>query len=85
MFHFGSVLVFERTVEKVPTDECIYKFSHDLLRLTLRLSLPQNASIRGSSPPSSGVVGPSSGELGPLLRSSGALVQLEGGEETMGL
>lgn len=57
----------------------------NLLRLTLLLSLPQNASACGSSPPSSGVVGPSSGELGPLLRSSGALVQLGGGEEIIGL
>lgn len=43
----------------------------------LRLSFPQKASRRGSSPlTSSPAVGLSSGELGPRLRSSGALVQM---------
>lgn len=48
----------------------------------LRLSFPQKASRRGSSPlTSSPAAGLSSGELGPRLRSSGALVQEGGGEE----
>lgn len=43
----------------------------------LRLSFPQKASRRGSSPlTSSPAAGLSSGELGPRLRSSGALVQM---------
>lgn len=49
----------------------------------LRLSFPQKASMRGSSPlTSSPADGLSSGELGPLLRSSGALVEAGGGEDT---
>lgn len=48
----------------------------------LRLSFPQKASRRGSSPlTSSPADGLSSGELGPRLKSSGALVQEGGGEE----
>lgn len=48
----------------------------------LRLSFPQKASRRGSSPlTSSPAAGLSSGELGPRLRSSGALVQTGGGED----
>lgn len=48
----------------------------------LRLSFPQKASRRGSSPlTSSPAAGLSSGELGPRLRSSGALVQMGGGED----
>lgn len=49
----------------------------------LRLSFPQKASRRGSSPlTSSPAAGLSSGELGPRLRSSGALVQMGAGEDT---
>lgn len=49
----------------------------------LRLSFPQKASMRGSSPlASSPAAGLSSGELGPRLRSSGALVETGGGEDT---
>lgn len=48
----------------------------------LRLSFPQKASRRGSSPlTSSPATGLSSGELGPRLKSRGALVQEGGGEE----
>jgi len=48
----------------------------------LRLSFPQKASKRGSSPlTSSPAAGLSSGELGPRLRSSGAL-EVGGGEDT---
>lgn len=50
----------------------------------LRLSFPQKASRRGSSPlMSSPVAGLSSGELGPRLKSRGALVQEGGGEEQL--
>lgn len=52
-------------------------------RRILRRSFPQNASKRGMS--SSGVEGLSSGEPGPRLRSSGALVQVWGGEDRTGL
>lgn len=49
----------------------------------LRLSFPQKASMRGGSPlASSPAAGLSSGELGPRLRSSGALVETGGGEDT---
>lgn len=49
----------------------------------LRLSFPQKASRRGSSPlTSSAAAGLSSGELGPRLRSSGALVQMGVSEDT---
>lgn len=49
----------------------------------LRLSFPQKASMRGSSPlMSSPAAGLSSGELGPRLRSRGALVEMGGGEDT---
>lgn len=48
----------------------------------LRLSFPQKASMRGSSPlTSSPTAGLSSGELGPRLRSRGALVETGGGED----
>lgn len=48
----------------------------------LRLSFPQKASRRGSSPlTSSPAAGLSSGEVGPRLKSRGALVQEGGGEE----
>lgn len=51
----------------------------------LRLSFPQKASRRGSSPlMSSPAAGLSSGELGPRLRSSGALVQMGVSEDPPG-
>lgn len=56
--------------------------SRTTLRM-LRLSFPQKASMRGSSPlTSSPAAGLSSGELGPRLRSSGALVEIGGGEDS---
>lgn len=58
--------------------------SRTALRM-LRLSFPQKASMRGSSPPMNmSSCGPglsSTGELGAQLRSSGALVEVGGGEK----
>lgn len=49
----------------------------------LRLSFPQKASKRGSSPlTSSPAAGLGSGDPGPRLKSMGALVEVGGGEET---
>lgn len=74
------VLMF--TEDQQGVNHMLSCFSSIPLRM-LRLSFPQKASRRGSSPlTSSPVAGLSSGELGPRLRSSGALVLMGGGEDT---
>lgn len=85
--------VCESTLRRVPTHVLMFirdgqRVNHMLLCSSfiplrmLRLSFPQKASRRGSSPlTSSPAAGLSSGELGPRLRSSGALVDMGGGED----
>lgn len=88
--------MFESSQRRVPTHVLMFTWAqqsvnHMLLcsgyvpLRMLRLSFPQKASRRGSSPlTSSPAAGLSSGELGPRLRSSGALVHIGGGEDTPG-